>query len=260
MPGPFLILSARKTEVNIFSALMMVKAICRLSGKPGEIISNFPCILLAGIDLYFFSSGDQGIDGKKLLPFFTKDFVFIPKSAEKKYFETFIKNSLENYDVKAQGFHVEMLNSDPVSVLYFENDWKNEFVFILKFDYEGTIISANYDKNAFVTFYENEGRYYFTKMVRNLSFEEEKHKFLLSFSELQEQNACSYKIKPRPGAEQNLLNWLNANSMQLAENEFVIKQNFHNKSYFTKEISIEFRLKEGNRLVRFVWHCAIRGV
>jgi len=218
----------------------------KLSETPGEIITNSPCVLMAAQRLYFFSQDDGGIDGKKLLPFFTKDFVSIPKSAEKKYFETFVKNAVENYNVKPQGFTIETSMPEPDAIITLENDWKNEFTLILKFNYEGRSISPNSKKNAFVDFVENNGEYKFLKIERNYAFEEEKRTFFQRFEDLSESNDCSYKIKKELADEVNLLNWINNNSLLLSENEFIIKQNFHDKKYYTKELSLDFNLKESN--------------
>jgi SNF2 family DNA or RNA helicase len=218
----------------------------RLSNRPGEIICNSPCILLASHRLYFFDEGEQGIDGKKLLPFFTKDAVLIPKSAEKKYFETFVKNSLENYRVNAVGFEVRTDKPEPIPVLIFENDWKDEFVLILKFDYHGLILSYNYDKKAFVNFHYENGSFYFTRLERNLEFEQRKRAFLLSFPELDEQNDCSYKLKEGHAVVTNLLNWINLNSLDIEKQGYIIKQNFNDRKYFTRDYAIEFRLKDGH--------------
>jgi SNF2 family DNA or RNA helicase len=216
-----------------------------LTDTPGEILTNSPCILMADQRLYFFDK-DDGIDGKKLLPFFTKSHILIPKSAEKKYFETFVRSSIENFQVNAKGFTIEVSKPEPVSILNFENDWKNEFILILKFDYDGKTISPNNKKKAFIDFIDDEGEYHFQKLERNYDFELEKANFLRQFDELEEVNDCSYKIKKEFSDELNLLNWVNSNSTLLSENEFIITQNFHDKKYFTNELSLNFNLKESN--------------
>ncbi|NJO90828.1 MAG: hypothetical protein HC831_19065 [Chloroflexia bacterium] len=216
-----------------------------LTDTPGEILTNSPCILMADQRLYFFDKED-GIDGKKLLPFFTKSHILIPKSAEKKYFETFVKSSIENFQVDARGFTFEVLKPEPTAILNFENDWKNEFILILKFDYEGKTISPNYKKKAFVDFIDNNGEYHFIKLERNYEFEESKASFLRQFGEIEEVNECAYKIKKQLSEELNLLNWVNTNSSLLSENEYIITQNFHDKKYFTNELSLDFYLEESN--------------
>ncbi len=216
-----------------------------LTDTPGEILTNSPCILMADQRLYFFDK-DDGIDGKKLRPFFTKSHILIPKSAEKKYFETFVKSSIENFQVNEKGFTIEVSKPEPITILYFENDWKNEFVLILKFDYEGKTISPNNKKKAFVDLIDRGGEYHFNKLERNYDFEQEKANFLRQFDELDEVNDCSYKIKKALSEELNLLNWVNSNSTILSENEFIITQNFHDKKYFTNELSLDFNLEEGN--------------
>ncbi len=216
-----------------------------LTDTPGEILTNSPCILMADQRLYFFDK-DDGIDGKKLLPFFTKNHILIPKSAEKKYFETFVKSSIENFQVNAKGFTMEVLKPEPITILNFENDWKNEFTLILKFDYEGKTISPNNRKKAFVDFVDNGGEYHFVKLERNYEFEEKQALFIRQFDEIEEVNKCSYKIKKELSNELNLLNWVNTKSVLLSENEFVITQNFHDKKYFTNELSLDFNLEESN--------------
>ncbi len=220
------------------------KSDIKLSDKSGEIITNLPCILMSGHRLYFFSNGDDGIDGKKLLPFFVKDFILIPKSSEKKYFETFVRNSIDNYEVRAKGFTIENVNIDPEPIINLENDWHQEFSLILKFVYESSTISLNYPKKAFVEFSISNDNFHFRKLNRNFNYEQKIHDFLMSFKELEEINQGSYKIKKEHLHELNLLNWLNSNSQLLAEKGFIVNQNFNNKKYFTKEISLNFKLKE----------------
>ncbi|MDF1550967.1 MAG: SNF2-related protein, partial [Bacteroidales bacterium] len=218
----------------------------KLSETPGEIITNAPCVLMAGQRLYFFSKDDDGIDGKKLLPFFTKDSILIPKSAERKYFETFVKKAVENYDVKATGFRIDSSEIEPDVILSLENDWKNEFTILLKFNYSGRIVSTNSKKKAFVEFTEKDGTFFFNKIARNFDFERKKKEFLNQFNDLEEINESSFKIKKQLADELNLLNWINQNSMLLSDNEFIIKQNFHDKKYYTNELSLDFNLKETN--------------
>jgi SNF2 family DNA or RNA helicase len=214
-----------------------------LTDTPGEILTSSPCILMADQRIYFFSKSD-GIDGKKLLPFFTKSHILIPKTAEKKYFETFVRNAVENFQVKAEGFTIEASKPEPTTILSLENDWKNEFTLILKFDYAGKTISPNSKKKSFVSFIDKNGEYLFSKLERNLKFEGKKSEFMRRFTELEEANDCSYKIEKQLTDDLNLLNWVNANSILLSENEFVITQNFHGKKYFTQELSLDFNLKE----------------
>lgn len=217
-----------------------------LTGVPGEIITNSPCVLMVNHKLFFFSKGADGIDGKKLLPFFTKEHIAIPKSAEKKYFETFVKKSVENYDVKAKGFEIKSSTPQPELIVSLENDWKAEFTLILKFDYNGKVVQPNNKKKCFVEFRSNNGNYQFIKTNRNIEFENRKIEYLRNFIELAETNDSSFKINDEYSESINLLNWLNSNSQLLEEEGFILKQNFYDKTYFTKEISIDFNLKESN--------------
>lgn len=215
-----------------------------LTETPGEILTNSPCTLMADQRLYFFNKTD-GIDGKKLVPFFTKSHIQIPKTAEKKYFQTFVKNSIENFQVNAHGFTIKNSQPLPTAILCLEKDWKDEFTLLLKFDYHGKVISPNNRKKAFVELIDTNGSYHFNKIKRNYEFEAKMAKVLQKLNEVEEVNDCSYKIKKEHDGELNLLNWLNSNSLLLSEKGFIITQNFHNKKYFTKELSLDFSLKEG---------------
>jgi hypothetical protein len=99
-----------------------------LTGKKGHVLINFPCYLVLENHLYHF----EDIDGKKLKPFFEKEFITIPKSAEKKYFESFVLNSLKKYKVKATGFVAEKIQPKPEGILSLEKNLNNTPVFILK--------------------------------------------------------------------------------------------------------------------------------
>ena len=103
----------------------------KLTDKAGFIIANEPCVLVLENALFRFDD----IDGKKLLPFFVKEFVFISKQAEKKYYSTFILSTLKKYNVNAKGFDVIEEDTNPIAQLSLENSISTEPVFILRFKY-----------------------------------------------------------------------------------------------------------------------------
>ncbi|MFN8259230.1 MAG: DEAD/DEAH box helicase [Bacteroidales bacterium] len=233
-------LEASKYFLSINDGISDVK----LLGKPGEIISNSPCILLSDYKLYFFSEGADGIDGKKLLPFFTRDSILIPKNSEKKYFETFVKNAIENYEVRNTGFEIEYVNLEPEPYLFLENDWKQEFVIVLKFKYDSAFISFAKNKSAFVEFYDTNGVFKFRKIIRNYEFEKEILDYLSSSDELEEANSGCFKLKKDLKGESTLINWVNSHTEFIQKRGIIINQNFYNKKYFTKKIVLDFKLRE----------------
>ncbi|MBN1251871.1 MAG: DEAD/DEAH box helicase family protein [Bacteroidales bacterium] len=226
----FLTLSDGNSEIN-------------LTEKAGEIIINSPCVLLFDNNLYFFKSDAQGIDGKKLQPFFTKSFIEIPKSAEKKYFESFVLKSIENYKVNAKGFIINELNPKPKAILLLEKDWQNKLNIILKFEYNKILINKSNKKHVFVELIDKEN-YTFNKLFRNFIFENEKVEFLNKIG-LENDAQFNFKLKSsKNDYEWKLLHWLNTNSEIIINEGFEIRQSFYNKKYLTQNIKLDFNINE----------------
>ncbi len=231
----FLSISDGKNEVSLFN-------------KSGHILTNSPCTLLLENKLYFFKPEPEGVDGKKLQPFFTKEFVSIPKSSEKKYFETFVLKSIEKYNVKASGFEIKKPKTIPQSILIFEKDWKDRFNMILKFDYKGNLISPQYPKNKFVKAFLDTDNYQFEILERNYDFEQKKIEFLHSIGLIDTGNH-NYKIKNLDDEKHNeteMVEWLNKYGDILSENNFEIRQKFFQKQYFIEKTWIDFKVDDRN--------------
>lgn len=231
----FLSISDGKNEISLFN-------------KYGHIITNSPCTLLLENKLYFFKPEPEGVDGKKLLPFFSKQFVNIPKASEKKYFESFVLKSIERYNVKASGFEIKIPETIPQSVLIFEKDWKDRFNMILKFDYKGNLISPQYPKNRFVKALLETDNYQFEVLERNYDFEQQKIDFLHSIG-LHDTGNYNYKIKNLEDDDHNeieMIEWLNKYGSILKENDFEVRQKFFNKKYFIEKAWIDFQVDDKN--------------
>ena len=80
-----------------------------LLGKQCTLLSNKPSLLLIDNTLYHFNS----IDGKKLLPFFTKSTITIPQKFQQQYFDTFVLNCIKNYPVINRGFEITDVHETP---------------------------------------------------------------------------------------------------------------------------------------------------
>lgn len=78
-----------------------------LSEIPYAILSEKPCMLLLDKDFFKF----EDIDAKKLLPFFSKKHILVPKSAEHIWYPKFAANAVKNYDVNLEGITVEEILS-----------------------------------------------------------------------------------------------------------------------------------------------------
>jgi SNF2 family DNA or RNA helicase len=60
---------------------------------------------------------DNKIDGQKLKPFFSKQFIEVRKQVEEKYYKNFIANLIAQFDVESRGFEIEHNLADPYATL-----------------------------------------------------------------------------------------------------------------------------------------------
>lgn len=231
----FLSLSDGQTEINLYN-------------KHAQIITNSPCRLLLENKLYRFKPEPEGIDGKKILPFIVKQHINIPKTAEKKYFETFVFKSIEKYTVSAKGFEIIRLPVIPKPVLIFEKDWKDQFNMILKFDYNGNLVSPDYKKGRFVKAFLDRDKYKYEQIDRLPEYEKEKVNFLHSIG-MVNKSGYNFKIKKLDDNQHNetvLIEWLNKYGSVLTENGFDIRQKFFNKKYLLEKAWIDFTVDDKN--------------
>jgi len=175
-----------------------------------------------------------------------KEHIIIPKTAEKKYFETFVLKSIEKYKVNAQGFDIVKLNIIPKPVLIVEKDWKNEFTMVPKFDYNGNLVSPNYKKNRFVKAFIKNNKYKYELIDRDLSFENKKLNLLLSIGlvKTSENNFKLPKDEEQQTEDTVLIQWLNKFGSVLKENGFDVEQKFFNKKYFIEKAWIDFKVND----------------
>jgi hypothetical protein len=142
----------------------------KLLNKSFVLLSNTPSLILIEHTLYHFSK----IDGKKLLPFFTKEHILIPQKFEQQYFDTFVLNCIRNYKVNAIGFEIQDLYEKPIISASIVRDIQN---------FAGIEFSIVYRKWKFNDFYSdqlfhveysnvnNKPRY--VRVHRNAEFENE---------------------------------------------------------------------------------------
>lgn len=115
----------------------------------------------------------KNIDKKKLEPFKKKKFIVIEKSLEKSYYQKFVKNLVEKYDVFAKGFEINTEKPHP--------ELKVKITPINKESYKTTLI-AKYKNNEFnaqkfkpveVSVESSDDNYEFTRILRNKKQEDE---------------------------------------------------------------------------------------
>ncbi len=215
-----------------------------LSGRAGTILVNDPCHLILDNELFYFND----IDGKKLMPFFEKEFVTIPASVEKKYFKSFVLKAIKNYRVNAKGFTIKDIYPSQKAQLSLEKNTKQEPVLILKYYYGEKEFLPNNTTSIFVEFTSSKGEYTFTKLTRDFEWEKScrnklkqiglkiENKTIISLPELNNSDNCQQK-------EHDFINWLNENKTQLTTQGFELLQPSKSTQYFTEKIKLKFNVK-----------------
>lgn len=102
-----------------------------LRGGYAEIISNSPAVILLENRVFFV----EEIEAIKMKPFLKKEQVSIPGNVEEKYFKSFVRNTLRDYDTTISGFEVRDTIPDKRAELVFESGINNRPVWILSFRY-----------------------------------------------------------------------------------------------------------------------------
>lgn len=235
----------RRTESGIAYKLTIEHAgkTVNLNGKQGVVLINEPCCLAVEDKLFVF----RDIDSKKLIPFFEKDFIGIAKQTEKKYFETFVKNAVGNYKVKAEGFEIVDNEELPKAVISLENNLNAQLSLVLKFIYGGnSIYYANRHTGMKVSFSMHDDKAVFTRTMRDYEFENSCIAKLLSFGLLNKEGPYFEPISGKKSPEEvyGPVTWLNFNRALLVKNGFEVTQAKLDKEYYLGNFELKFEVSE----------------
>ncbi len=156
-------------ELTYSLTLMQGEERLALKDRPVEIISNHPCVLILDGRLYFVNE----VDGKKLVPFFDKERMVIPGGMERKYFSTFVRNTLRDFDAVTQGFSVTEAIPAKRAELVLEMGISQHPVWILSFWYNRQRIFHDSRIRRFVNYTGSENSHSFVRYARDLEWEEQ---------------------------------------------------------------------------------------
>lgn len=210
--------------------------------KSGIIISNEPCRLLLEKNIYLFDD----IDGKKLKPFFAKTFINVPKATEKKWFEAFGIKAIKKYEVNPKGFSIVEKKVACKPELVLEKDWKNEYSFILYFNYGKDRFQSN--KAPIVNLEFDENKFEFFKFTRDIETEAKIINNIQKIGlKLQADNSfkISKNIKNFEQQKFETIKQLNKLVEKLKKINVNFKQDIYNKKYFTQKISADIKITKG---------------
>lgn len=210
-----------------------------------DILCNNPCLIRYGNKILMI----RDIDGQKLLPFLTKEFVIIPKSTETRYFSGFVLNAVNNYNTEGKGFKV--LYPEPVkkAILSLEGSILGYPVIIMTFDYSGIKISPDDKQEFYTVFHDDDGEFVYLKYRRDFGWEN-LCRDLLNESGFNSDDNVNFYLQDndlRPVKDiHNVIEAVNKNYAFLASEGFQISSRHLDKKYYLGTISIELKSRTEN--------------
>lgn len=223
------------------------------------LVCKNPAWMVLNGKLYGF---EKYVDGKKLIPFFSKKFVVIPKNVEETYYNRFIAPLIASFDdVEASGFEINKSTYDPYPVLtlselhtaqtisapsLFENgaapeeptDETGKIVFDLSFKYGKHRFRGDNIGPVSVTVEKQPEGYIFHRVTRKTEAEKS---FLHTVQKLGLPMKGFRVAIPKSEA----FSWLNENRVNLLNLGFEVSQpESRDKKYFVGKAVIEVEVKE----------------
>ncbi len=214
-----------------------------LNGKIGIPIVREPACIAVEKFLYVF----RDIDSKKVQPFFEKDFIQIPKQTEVKYFQTFIKHTIANYKVNADGFTITDQKEVPRPVISLEKNLSGHLSLILKFIYgTNSIFYANRMTGMKVICKIKNKDVEFVRTQRDYSFENSCISKLLTYGLVNKQGSYFEPItkNDKKHGTYGPITWLNYNKGLLQKGGFEIAQSNLDKEYYLGHVELKIEVSE----------------
>lgn len=210
--------------------------------KTIRMVCTQPCCFVYLNQLFVFTK----LSGKKLIPFVTKDSVWIPKHSEEKYFQSFILNAIKESEVKASGFDVIESNPPRKTIISLEQDLSLRPILIVKFRYENNLYLADAVSNVFVSLEQKQGNYTFKKFVRDRVWETEQLGLLKKLGLKYKNGFWNSDGDNQNHEEENYyegIQWISKNREELENLGFIIQQNKLNKRFFTGSQILDIQVK-----------------
>jgi SNF2 family DNA or RNA helicase len=213
-----------------------------LKNRNIKVITNNPCQILHRNSLIAFET----MNAKKLMPFFEKDEISVPNSIEDKYYPGFIRKTIRNFDVKAEGFEIEENVTEKLAVLSLEYNLKSEPCLILRFRYNGEEFLPNDKKEVAVQFKKENGTYVFRKIRRDFAWEKSVQTKVEKSGLIEK--AGYYSLSGIANLETNnalyfLIEWINKHKTELLQKGIELEQDKLEQNYFTGGQHLKLKVK-----------------
>ncbi len=208
-----------------------------------ELLTVEPCLIRVANGIYKV----EGIDGRKFVPYMTKQFVTIPQQSVQKYMETFVLNAVRSNQVEAVGFEINEQKNRPKPILTLDERLSGGACLTLSFQYGNKVISANTPAVNEVKLSFRNNSYTFTRLTRNPEKEEKIKQQLIKTWRLTKVGENEYfPGKPENGEfdHYQVIEWLNTNYKLLQDEGFEIHQKFRQTNYYLSGFDLNLRLTE----------------
>lgn len=139
------------------------------------IICHEPAWMLLNNELFTF---DGDLDGRKLQPFLNKRYIAIPKSKEQEYYEKFVTQIVEKYDVFAKGFTINTIRNRPQFSIIVNNHNESAFSFVKQVNYGRFSFPLKEISKVKAILEQNNGQFIFYRVERDQESETETLNFL----------------------------------------------------------------------------------
>jgi hypothetical protein len=207
------------------------------------VVTNNPCIIVHQNKLHVF----EKLNAKRLIPFFEKQVVTIPRSIEEKYYNEFILNTVRDFEVHSTGFAIIEESTGKTAVLSLENNLKYEPCLVLQFWYGNEKFLPNSTRKLAVQLQTEGNNYLFRKVERDFEWESDIQTHLKQVGLLESNGYYSLpalELLDRENALYFLINWINKNKPKLDEREIRITQEYLEKLYYTGSQFLELKTQE----------------
>ncbi len=167
---PDVLFEFTKTDASLNYSLQLIEneKSLPLINKQHVMLSNTPGMLVVEKRLFIFSN----LDAKKILPFFRRNDINIPEKFIQQYFDTFVLNSIRNFNVKAKGFEIKDEFNKPNVSARIVRDVKNHACIELCFDYKFWKVTDVSLAQKYYVDYENvSNKPVYNRIHRDLKFE-----------------------------------------------------------------------------------------
>ncbi len=222
--------------------------------KGAHIICNTPAWMLLENNLFTF---EKNVDGKKLVAFLNKRFIQIPRAGEENYFNKFVTQLVEKYDVYAEGFDIITRKETPKAVLQVQLlPDSDRLSLLLKFHYDKAQFEYGSDNDIDAVLEKTGESYTFIRVRRNRIKEQELKEVLDTFGLLQVDGPVftvrtnesflfsGDLMKVETTNRYAFLEWVNEHKADLELKDIMIDHSNELSKYYFGKREVKFEVKE----------------